>query len=244
MANISMIKRLYYSYLGSLFAFTFRSQYKQILWFSAASWLKFLSLLFFFAAFGFSWGLPILIFAFVLMVWIWASYWWAGRQGYVRFVPNTNTDLSAVDLAGEGIAPLADGAHVKLYASGTYALVDREEKVLLRPSEYWRSATGDHGVMVSHFNNKFLYQFFQADTLDTVQPGWLIFGKEPLSTVAITFWQTWGPDNAEDVSTYMIGGGETENKQRKKQTIYFTFEDTAVEKQVMAKLLPDLTLSA
>jgi hypothetical protein len=91
--------------------------------------------------------------------------------------------------------------------------------------------------MVTQYPQKYLYQFFHGNKLTAVQPGWLIFGRTPQRTLAITFQQTWGPEHANDVSTYVAGGGAVETDKRKNRTIYFTFEDTAVENQVWQTLL-------
>lgn len=238
MTHVSAVKRIYYAYLGRMYWFAFQSQWRQIGGFTVSSWLRFLSLVLFFAAFGWGWPLPVLLLTFLLMGWIWISYWRAGRAGYMRFVP----DPAAIN--GETEPPgLADGERVNLYASGLYAVIDREESVLLRPSEYWRSAAGEHSVMVKNQSNKFLYQFFQTETLQAVEPGWLIFAKEPLSTLAVTFWQTWGPDHIEAASTYLIDNDESGNNKPKlkSRTIYFTFTDTAVAKQVLKKLTDDVS---
>lgn len=237
MRHVPAVKRIYYAYLGRMYWFAFQSQWRQIAGFAGSSWLRFLALVLFLAAFGWGWPLPVLLLTFLLMCWIWLAYWLAGRAGYMRFVP----DPTAIS-GGSEPPVLADGTRVKLYASGRYAVVDREESVLLRPSEYWRSTGGEHSVMVARQGSKFLYQFFQAGTLQAVEPGWLIFGKEPLATLAVTFWQTWGPDHIEAASTYLIDHDEPgDHKQKlKSRTIYFTFTDTAVAQQVQKKLRDDL----
>lgn len=239
MTNVSPLKQAYYTYLGRLFWFTYHTQQRPFLGFLLSSWLKFLALVLFLAAFGGNWGLPLWAATFLLLAWIWLSYWRAGKAGYMRFNPDMTTVAAA-----DNVPELAAGKHVDLYASGLFAVMDREERVLLRPSEYWRAASGEHGVMVQQPNKKFLYQFFRAETLEALQPGWLIFGKEPLRTVAVSFWQTWGPDYDESDSPYVVGEAKVHNDKRQARTIYFTFTDTAVENQVVQKLLEDIATTA
>jgi len=231
MQNLSLPKRIYYAYLGRAFAFAYRSQWRRFLGYAISSWLKFIAITFFLSALVLRWGQPLITLALLLVVWIYFSYWRAAKLGYSRFV----ADETAVPTANNTGA-LDPGQRASLYASGIFAVVDREQSVLLRPAEYWLSPNGEHGVMVNEHTTKYLYQFFQANTLQTVQPGWMIFGKKPLRTLAISFLPTWGPANSDDVVTYMVGGGVNETNKGKIRTIYFTFEDTAVESQVWQTL--------
>jgi len=230
MHNLSLPKRIFYAYLGWAYAITYRTTRRHFLGYTISSWLKFLAVMLFLAALVLRWGQPAIILTLLLVVWIYFSYWRAARQGYSRFVP----DNTAVLPADTPVLP--PGQHVPLYATGTFAVVGREQSVLLRPAEYWLSGNGEHGVMVNEYDKKYLYQFFRADTLQSVQAGWMIFGKNPLRSLAITFRPTWGPDYADDVVTYVVGGGVNENNKGKGRTIYFAFEDTAVENQVWQTL--------
>lgn len=231
MHNLSLPKRIYYAYLGRAFAFAYHTRWRRFLGYAISSWLKFLAIMFFLVALALRWGQPMITLTLLLVIWIYFSYWRAAKLGYSRFV----ADDTAVPPINNS-TPLDPGQRVSLYASGTFAVVNREQTVLLRPAEYWLSRNGEHGVMVNEHTQKYLYQFFQANTLQAVQPGWMIFGKTPLRTLAITFLPTWGPANVEDVVTYMVGGGVNENHKGKGRTIYFTFADTAVESQVWQTL--------
>jgi hypothetical protein len=230
MHNLSLPKRLYYAYLGWAFAITYRTAHYRFLGYTISSWLKFLSVMLFLAALVLRWGQPAIALTLLLVMWIYFSYWRAARQGYNRFV----ADATAVPPTDS--PPLPPGQRVPLYATGTFAVVDREQSVLLRPAEYWLSGNGEHSVMVNEYEKKYLYQFFRAETLQSVQAGWMIFGRKPLRALAVTFLPTWGPDYTDDVVTYMVGGGVNENHKDKKRTIYFAFEDTAVENQVWQTL--------
>ncbi len=231
MQKFSLPKRTYYAYLGRAFAFAYHTRWRRFLGYSLGGWIKFLTIVLWLAVLVMRLGTSALALSFLLVVWVHFSYWRAARLGYHRFV--TDDEITAPP---DEVAPLPTGERARLYASGTYALVDREATVLLRPADYWRSAQGEHGVMVTQHTQKYLYQFFPAQTIQKVQPGWLVFGKTPLPTLAITFRETWGPNHADDVATYMVGGGVAENGRHQRRTIYFTFNDTAVQNQVWQSL--------
>ncbi|MBX3058151.1 MAG: hypothetical protein KF770_16940 [Anaerolineae bacterium] len=230
MHNLSLPKRLYYAYLGWAFAMTFRTTRRQFLGYAISSWFKFTAVMLFITTLIFRLGQPMLTLTLLLVVWVYFSYWRAAKLGYCRFVPDDSLALPPDS------SPLPPNHHVPLYATGVFAVVDREQSVLLRPAEYWLTGNGEHGVIVNEYDKKYLYQFFRAETLRAVQAGWMIFGRRPLRALAITFLPTWGPDYADDVVTYMVGGGVNQNHKGKGRTIYFAFEDTAVEHQVWQTL--------
>lgn len=230
MHNLSLPKRIYYAYLGWAFAMTYRTTRRRFLGYTISNWLKFTAVMLFLATLVLRWGQPMLTLTLLLLVWVYFSYWRAARLGYCRFVADDTAVLPPDTSA------LPPNQHVPLYATGVFAVADREQSVLLRPAEYWLSGNGEHGVIVNEYEKKFLYQFFRAETLQAVRPGWMIFGRRPLRALAITFLPTWGPDHADDVVTYVVGGGVKENNKGKGRTIYFAFEDTAVEYQVWQTL--------
>lgn len=209
---------------------TFRTTRRQFLGYAISSWFKFTAVMLFITTLIFRLGQPMLTLTLLLVVWVYFSYWRAAKLGYCRFVPDDSLALPP------DISPLPPNRHVPLYATGVFAVVDREQSVLLRPAEYWLTGNGEHGVIVNEYDKKYLYQFFRAETLQAVRAGWMIFGRRPLRALAITFLPTWGPDYAGDVVTYMVGGGVNENHKGKGRTIYFAFEDTAVENQVWQTL--------
>ncbi|MCP4356972.1 MAG: hypothetical protein GY796_03010 [Chloroflexi bacterium] len=234
MKNISPFKRVYYTYLGYAFSFAYHTDHRRFLWFAISSWLKFVTVVLFFAALGLRWDTVALALTLLLTVWVHFSYWRAYKQGYNKFVVGKK-----IPTAGEK-AILAEDEKVSLYASGVFAVTNQGATVLLRPSEYWRNHRGDHTVMVSRPRNKFLYQFFTADTLLDLRCGWMIFGKYPMKTLAVTFREIWGPNHADEVVTYMVGGGEHKNKKQKKRTIYLTFEEEAGQTAVWQAITQDL----
>jgi hypothetical protein len=230
MQNLSPSKQLYYAFLGRAYAFAYQTHWRRFLGYRISSWLKFLTIVLFLAVLVQRRGTIPLALTLSLVAAVQIFYWRTAKSGYHRFLAD---DTVVPPTEAE---PLASGQRVKLFASGLFALVDREERVLLRPAEFWRSGKGEYSVMVNQYPQKYLYQFFRPETLQNVQPGWLIHGRSPLPTLAITFWQTWGPEQANEVVTYMVGGGVEEKSKRKSCTIYFTFTDTAVQDQVWLSL--------
>jgi len=235
MKNLSPFKRIYYAYLGRAFSFAYHTDQRRILGFAISSWLKFMTIVLFFTALGLRWGGAALALTFLLAVWVQFSYWRAHKLGYHKFIGEQKTPPRGDK------ASLAADEKVSLYASGVFAVMDRGATVLLRPSEYWRNHRGNHTVMVSRPGNKFLYQFFAADTLLDVQCGWMIFGKQPLMTLAVTFREAWGANQTDEVVTYMVGGGEHKNKNQKKRTIYLTFEAEEMQAAVWQAIAQDLS---
>ena len=119
------------------------------------------------------------------------SFWWRAGEAETA-VPPPNTTST-----------LAPHEKVQVRASGRYAVTDKSETLLLiKPAHYWHVPLGDHIVMVEHQPQNFLYQFFNAKTLQKVESGWILFGKTPLSTLAITFLENWGPDHSNNALMY------------------------------------------
>jgi hypothetical protein len=218
--ELSPLKKIYFKYLGWTFFWTYRCTLRRFLGITWRNWFLGGSLLLVFVFWlilgRFPWILGL------LFVWIWWVFRRAKRAGYVRFVPD-----ELAGMPGEGIRPLPPNQRIKMRATGIFSLSDREQGVLLRHAEYWQVPLGDHVLMVEQKPGHYLYQFFDAKTLVNVQPGWLIFGKEPLDALAITFMLTWGPEqNNNDSLLYYVGGGQGTEEPTTPRTIYLTFEDS------------------
>ena len=71
------------------------------------------------------------------------------------------------------------------------------------------------------------YQFFNPRTLQRVQKGWLLFGKEPKPTLAITLLSEIGEAFINQQNRYLFG----RDKELKgvKRTVYLSFADEADE---------------
>ena len=134
--------------------------------------------------------------------------------------------------------PLQPHEHVKLRATGQFALSSRETSVLLRPAEYWKVPLGDHSVMVEERSEQYLYQFFSKVTLEKVQAGWLIFGREPMRALSVTFCSKWGPSFTDFSQSYYIRGGKNEPPCQQR-AITFTFASDREHAAVWHNILQD-----
>ncbi len=236
MENLSATKQLYYQYIGRLYAFAYFSQRRTFLGATHSGWLRFLVLALLVASLILRWSWPIIILFFLLWLYVGFVYRRARKEGYNKFV----VDETAV-FPPDTTPTLKLHEKVQVRASGRYAVTDKSETVLLvKPAHYWHVPLGDHIVMVEHRPKQFLYQFFNAQTLQKVEPGWILFGQTPLSTLAITFLENWGPDHTNNALMYYVGGGANEDlSQLKPRTIYFSFDDADTQNQVWATLIKD-----
>lgn len=226
-------KRLIFAMYGRWLAFAYACQTH--FWaYSRQSWLQGLALvLLLWTLFGQT-ATAVRLFAAAIFVALWFGFGWAKRRGYVYFV----ADPARV-MASHTAVPLAAEQRISLQASGPYAVSDREETVLLRPASYWQSPNGEHGLMVSQPDQKYLYQFFPPTAVQQLVGGWLLFGPRPWPTLAVTFINSWGPAQGEDVVSYMVtGGGNPRRRRPQHRTIYLSSADTAVEAQLWAALQP------
>ena len=173
---------------------------------------------------------------FLLWVYVGFVYRRAKKEGYNKFV----VDDTAV-FPPESTQTLAANERIAVRASGRYAVTTKSETVLLiKPAHYWHVPLGDHIVMVEYRPKNFLYRFFNASTLQKVEAGWILFGKEPISTLAITFLEAWGPDHSNNAIAYYVGGGANDDLSRlKPRTIYFSFEDPDEQIKLWATLIKD-----
>lgn len=236
MKNLSFTKHLYYSYIGRLYAFAYFSQRRTFLGATHSGWLRFLVFALFVASLIGQWSWALIIVSFLLWVYVGFIYRRAKKAGYNKFI----VDETAVP-PPQSTQPLAPNERIPVRASGRYAVTTKSDTVLLvKPAHYWHVPLGDHIVMVEYQPKNFLYQFFNARTLQKIQAGWVLFGKEPIRTLAITFLESWGPDYNDSAIAYYVGGGANEDLSRlKPRTIYFSFEDAAEQNKVWATLIKD-----
>ena len=236
MDDLPFAKHLYYSYLGRMYAFAYFSQRRTFLGATHSGWLRFFVFALFVASLILRWGLPLNILTFLLWTYVGFIYRRAKKEGYNKFV----VDETAVP-PPESIQSLGANERVLVRASGRYAVTTKSDTVLLiKPAHYWHVPLGDHIVMVEYRPQNFLYQFFNARTLQKIECGWILFGKEPISTLAITFLEAWGPDHNNNALMYYVGGGENDDLSRlKPRTIYFSFENPDQQNKVWATLIKD-----
>ena len=236
MENLPFSKHLYFSYIGRLYAFAYFSQRRRFLGAAQSGWLRFFVFWLFVASLVLQWGWALSILTFLLWVYVGFVYRRAKKEGYNKFI----VDDTAV-LPPETIQPLAANEKIPVRASGRYAVTTKADTVLLvKPAHYWHVPLGDHIVMVEYKPKNFLYQFFDARTLQKIEAGWILFGKEPIRTLAITFLESWGPDHSNNAIAYFVGGGANDDLSRlKSRTIYFSFEDPDEQNKVWATLIKD-----
>ena len=233
MAHLSFFRRFYLSYLGRIFAFAYLTTLRRFWGIRLSGWIKWGAIGLFLFALIRNWTGWVTVLIFLVMLWVLYIYWRAPRAGYSRFV----ADKTAVSPPPNS-APLRPNQHIKLHATGQFALSNREDGVLLRPSEYWKVPMGDHVVMVEQAPSHYLYQFFDRDSIEAVQLGWLIFGREPLQSLAITFCSKWGPEFTDFSQLYYVR--EQGDQPCSKRTIYLTFADEEEQTAVWHEILEQL----
>ncbi|MEZ4518440.1 MAG: hypothetical protein R3C44_17020 [Chloroflexota bacterium] len=167
----------------------------------------------------------------LLLIWLVLSFWLAGRSNYIRFVPNGDSMMAASDLNS-----LSPNEKVPAQATGSFSVSGYNNNVLFQPANYWQVPLGDHIVMVEQKPGKFLYQFFSADTLQSVAGGWLLYGAEPQEALAISFLSKWGP---EYTKFQVYEDGEESPVPAKLTTIYLTFESESQRDRVWQTIVAD-----
>lgn len=219
------------SFAGPLYSFFYHTANKKLIGFSIGGWISILPLLLFLIVLIQSWSFTWVVVSLGLYVIVRLFYGKAKRDGYVRFVSDN------VHPANKGVRSLADEETVSIQATGHFSVKDREAYTLLRQADYWRLANGDHAVMVHEKPKRFLYQFIQPGSLQQVQSGLLLFGREPKKCLAITFLTSWGPEFSEENLTLYSGNDHSPKKMRRK--IYLTFSSEQDRHAVWHNLLRD-----
>ncbi|KAA3657403.1 MAG: hypothetical protein DWQ04_28230, partial [Chloroflexi bacterium] len=143
MHDLSSLQRFYLTYLGRMYAFTFRTKLRRFIGISLGSWLQFCLLLILLVAWILRLPWWLLLLTLFVFLWIRFSYWRAAKAGYNKFVVDKTAVSPTIDFD-----LLKPNEHVKFRATGLFAVSSRETNVLLRPAEYWKVPLGDHTVMV------------------------------------------------------------------------------------------------
>lgn len=234
MHELSTVKRFFYSVLGALFYVAYVTEHRT---FWGLPWGWYIRRLLIVPVL---WGLvarweSLVWWLLGLVVLVNLLYLYAARLGYSRFVAGTE-ELPDGE-AAERIRPLSPNQKMMMRATGLFSVRDRENFVLLQPAHYWQVPLGDHVVMVQQTPKSFLYQFFDAASLQEVRAGWLIFGREPEPVLAITFRTKWAPQFAQfEIRHYVQGGVELEAPLR---TIYFSFANEEERQIVWHNIVQD-----
>lgn len=223
MDSLSLPKRVYFGYLSRMYRFTYRLTRQSFLGFrlsSLARWLPLLALLIGWLA---RWPWPVMAFFGFLVLWNNYSLWRAKKDNYLRFVPDPDAIMAADDLE-----PLPPNHKVGVIASGLFCVSGRENRLLHRPAQYWYVPLGEHIVMAEETPGKYLYQFFNPGSLQSVHRGWLLHGSQPVRSLAIRFLSNWGPEYTRFGQLYE--NGQSDQPPSKPVVIYLAAtEDTAYE---------------
>jgi hypothetical protein len=232
MQNKSIIKRLVYNYLGIMLWVIHWTDTHKILGVLVSNLIRLFALLLPVGILTAGWGRNFAIIGILIFLWIHISYWRARRTGYYHFVAD-DVEL----MAAENPVPLPMKKHIKVSASGIFSVKDWEKNAVLKPAEYWQAPLGDHAVMVEHEPGRYLYQFFNATTMQELKIGWLLFGTRPRPALAVTFLSSWGPEfNDENVSLLRRNNN---NGPQKIRTIYLSFTSKEQELAVWHNLIFD-----
>jgi hypothetical protein len=231
MDSLSPLRRAYYTYLARMYAFAYRAGQTSFLGLTVRGWLTLLGVGLLVAGLLLRWPGWLLLLIGLALVWLRFSFWAARRANYIRFVPD-GTDL----MAATAVETLTPNEKVLAQATGPFSVSGYGSSVLFRPATYWRVPLGDHIVMVEDRPNKFLYQFFSADTLQSVASGWLLYGGEPQEALAVSFLSKWGP---EYTKFQAYDDGRESPTPPKLITIYLTFATDAERNRVRQTIVSD-----
>lgn len=228
MDALSPIQRVYYAYLSRMYALAYGLNQRSF--FSAlARWLPVVAL---FIGWVMAWPPGVMIGLLLVALWINYSLWRAKRDNYNRFVPNR---AAAVGAAEPTLLP--PNERLSLLATGLFSVSGRESRLLLRPAKYWRVPLGDHIVMAEEAPGKFLYQFFDAQSLQELREGLLLFGPHPKATLAVSFLARWGPEYTRFGQQHEAGHDDGPPPRR--VTVYLSTEDDETRRLIRDAIVRD-----
>ncbi len=235
MERLPLWQQRYFRFLGQLYFVTYWLRHRYILGFAIYTWLMLLFFILLFVAGMSGWGWRAFLTVLAIGALVRAAFWVSERAGYSQFVPDGEPELPAT----AELQPLPHNQRVQTWATGVFSLIDRENFVLLRnPTQYWRVPLGDHILMVQQAPQRYLYQMFNAKTLQNVQRGWFIFGPQPHPALAVTFQVIFGPGLDDPTLRYFVGGGLGKSATTWR-TIYLSFEEEADFLAVWHTILQD-----
>jgi hypothetical protein len=233
MESLSPLQRAYYSYLSRAYAFMFDLSQRSLLGIRLVALVRWIPIVILLWGWFKRWPGPALIILLLIIIWLNYSLWRAKRDNYNRFVPAAGSLLESVDLE-----PLPPNQKVALQATGLFSVSGRESVLLLRPAEYWRVPLGEHVIMVEEKAGKYLYQFFNAQSLQNVRPGWLLFGPQPIESLAVTFLARWGPEYTRFGQLYEDGSDEG-LPPPKQVTVYLSTPDADARRVIWQTIVSD-----
>lgn len=211
---------MYYTYLSRAYALMYWLAHRSILGFRLINFIRWLPILILLYGWLKKWPAGVLFALLALIVWINFSLWRARHDNYNRFVPNGDFNAGEIDQS----KVLPPNKKIAVRTTGLFSVSGRESSLLLQPAKYWRVPLGEHVVMAEEKPEKFLYQFFSAQSLQQIQRGWLLFGQEPVETLAISFFARWGPEYTRFGQT-LEDGSDAGLPPPKRITIYLSPPD-------------------
>lgn len=232
MRTVAPLRRLYYAYLSRAYALMYALSERSLLGLRLSTFARWLPLLALFVGWVRRWPLPAMVLVALLAVWINYSLWRAKRDNYNRFIPRPMPVDEPPDHP-----PLAPNERLDVLATGLFSVSGRDSRLLLRPAKYWRVPLGDHIIMAEEQPGKFLYQFFDARSLQELREGLLLFGSHPKAALAVSFLARWGPEHTRFGQVYELG--QDEGPPAKRVTVYLSVEDEATRRLIRETIISD-----
>lgn len=233
MESLSPLRRAYLNYLSRTYAVMYRLHKRSMLGIRLASIARWLPILLLVSGWLRRWPLPILIGLLLLIIWLNYSLWRSRHDNFNRFVPHATSIPNIISSE-----PLPANHKIDVTATGLFSVSGRDNNLLLRPATYWRVPLGEHIVMAEELPGKYLYQFFNAKSLQTVRPGWLLFGSQPIEALAVTFLARWGPEYTRFGQAYE-SGDDSDLPPPRRVTIYLSSDDPATRRTILDTLISD-----
>lgn len=233
MNSVSSLRRAYYSYLSRAYALMYALNRRSVLGLRLVTLIRWVPILALLWGWIRGWSVPVMILLLLIIVWVNYSLWRAKRDNYNRFVAD---GTPVTDVTEEALLP--PNQKVTVQASGLFSVSGRESTLLLRPADYWRVPLGEHVIMAEEAPGKFLYQFFSSRSLQKVQSGWLLFGRYPIETLAVSFLARWGPEYTRFGQIYE-DGNDADLPPPKQVTIYLSTTDPEARRAVWQTIISE-----
>lgn len=220
------------SLVGRLYAILYHSRQRRLFGLTGRAWLIALPVILAIAGMALGWPFPLIVALLALVPLLLLLYYVAARAGYKQFVPDA-------DMALDDTFEAPRNEHrIPLQATGIFSLHDREDYVLARPAEYWRVPLGQHVFMVQQTPRRFLYQIIDPEHVESVQPGYLFYGRKSQKALALHFFASWGPQFVHEPSYRYVGDDEAPAPANTiPRTVYLTFNSDADRHAVWKSLL-------
>jgi hypothetical protein len=226
------IQRVTYAYLSRMYALAYGLNGRSLLGVRLGSWLRWLPVIGLLIGWARQWPPAVMVALVLVAVWLNYSLWRARRDNYNRFVPNRAAGADTIEPT-----PLPPNERLSILATGLFSVSGRESRLLLRPAQYWRVPLGDHIIMAEEEPGKYLYQFFDARSLQELREGLLLYGPHPRATLAVSFLARWGPEYTRFGQQHEADHDDGPPPRR--VTVYLSTEDDATRRRVRDTIVHD-----